>query len=334
MSDKEKKKEQGYGKYILIEKLKNKFAGSFLSDRDSDNILVSTSMLLEGIHFSLVYFPLKHLGYKSVISSVSGIYSKGGKPETISVNIGIGNRFNYDDIETLVEGIEIACQNYELKMSGLNIDSSLTGLTISVTASGIPDPRLKSETLAAETDIVCVTGDLGAAFMGVKLLERERKVFEETGSTQPQLEGMEYVIGRQLKPELDTDIISKLSEYELKPTSVKIISEGLASDLIALARKNRMGCRLYHNKVPYARETADAGKEFNIEALIAALSGGDDYEFLFTFSVQDFDKVNDLDDLILVGHFTPEDEAYTLSLQDNSLAELKAQGWEEGTDDI
>lgn len=328
MSKKEKKKEQGYGKYILIEKLKNKFAGSFLADRDTDNILVSTSMLLEGIHFSMVYFPLKHLGYKSVVNSIAGIYNRGGKPETISVNIGIGNRFNYEDIETLVEGIDIACQNYELKISGFNIDSSLTGLTLAVTSTGIPDALLQSESSPAETDIVCVTGDLGAAFMGLQLLERERKVFEETGGTQPQLEGMEYVIGRQLKPEINTDIISKLEDYKLKPTSVKIINEGLASDLIGLARKNNLGCRLYHSKIPYVKETADAGKEFNIEPLIAALSGGDDYEFMFTFSVNDFDKINDINDLILVGHFTPENEAYTLSLQDNSLAELKAQGWE------
>ncbi len=329
MEDKEKQEEQGFGKYILIEKIKEKFSKTFMDDSSSENVMLSTSVMLEGIHFSMTYFPLKHLGYKSVISSIAGIYSKGGRPETIEINLGVSTRYTIEDIETIIEGADIACQNYELKISGLNIDSSLTGLTMAVTASGTKDPGLSSDTEPTETDLVCVSGDLGAAFMGLQLLERERKVFEETGGSQPQLEGKEYVIGRQLKPEIDRDILTKITEAGLKPTSIRVLKEGLASDLIALSRRYQLGCRLYHDKIPYVQETTDAGKEFGMEPLIAALSGGDDFEFMFTFPVTDFEKIEKLEALSIAGHLTPENEAFTLALQDNSLAELKAQGWEE-----
>lgn len=329
MTDKEKQEEQGFGKYILIEKIQKKFPKTFIGSDESDKILVSTSVLLEGIHFSMTYFPLKHLGYKAVISSIAGIYSKGGRPETIDINLGISSRYRFEDIETIIEGADIACQNYDLKISGLNIDSSLTGLTVAVTSSGPKDQVLSSDTEPSETDLVCVSGDLGAAFMGLQLLERERKVFEETGGSQPQLEGREYVIGRQLKPEIDLDILAKITEAGLKPTSVRVLKEGLASDLIALSKRYQLGCRLYHDKIPYVQETTDAGGEFGIESLIAALSGGDDFEFMFTFPVTDFEKIEKLGSLSIAGHLTPENEAFTLALQNNSLAELKAQGWEE-----
>ncbi len=329
MADKEKQEEKGFGKYILIEKIQKKFPKTFISSDDSDKILVSTSVLLEGIHFSMTYFPLKHLGYKAVISSIAGIYNKGGKPETVDINLGISSRYKVEDIETIIEGVDIACQNYNLKISGLNIDSSLTGLTLAVTSNGSEYPEIISGSEPTETDLVCVSGDLGAAYMGLQLLERERKVFEETGGSQPQLEGREYVIGRQLKPEIDIDIIGKISEAGLKPSSVRILKEGLASDLMGLSKRHQLGCRLYHNKIPYTQETADAGNEFGMEPLIAALSGGDDFEFMFTFPVSDFEKIEKIEDLSIVGHLTPQNEAFTLALQDNSLAELKAQGWEE-----
>jgi len=329
MDDKEKNEEQGFGKYILIEKIKEKFSKTFMDDDSSEKILVSTSVLLEGIHFSMTYFPLKHLGYKAVISSIAGIYNKEGRPETIDINLGVSSRYKVEDIETIVEGMDIACQNYDLKISGLNIDSSLTGLTVAVTSSGTKDPVLSSKAEPSETDLVCVSGDLGAAFMGLQLLERERKVFEETGGSQPQLEGKEYVIGRQLKPEIDLNILAKITEAGLKPSSVRVLKEGLASDLIGLSKRHQLGCRLYHDKIPYVQETTDAGNEFGMEPLIAALSGGDDFEFMLTFPVTDFEKIEKLESLSIVGHLTPENEAFTLALQDNSLAELKAQGWEE-----
>jgi len=165
--------------------------------------------------------------------------------------------------------------------------------------------------------------------MGLQLLERERKVFEETGSGQPQLEGKEYVIGRQMKPEIEASVFEKIAKAGLIPSSVKVIKEGIASDLIGLAKKYQLGCRLYHEKIPFVQETSDAGEEFGIEPLIAALSGGDDFEIMLTFSVNDFEKLNKIEELSIVGHLTPENEAFTLSLQDNSLAELKAQGWED-----
>ncbi len=329
MEENDKKQEQGFGKYKLIEKIKEKHPDTFLATIEADKILVSTSVLLEGIHFNLVYFPLKHLGYKAVISSIADIYSKKGKPEFITVNIGISSRFTYDDVETIIEGIELACQNYSLKIAELNIDSSLTGLTLALTTTGTPDSSLNSEISTSETDIVAVSGDLGAAYMGLQLLERERKVFEDTGGAQPQLEGKEFVIGRQMKPEIEISIFEKIADAGIVPSSIRVLKEGLASDLIGLANKHQLGCRLYHEKIPFVQETSDAGNEFGIEPLIAALSGGDDFEIMFTFPVKDFEKLSKIEGLSIIGHMTPENEAFTLSLQDNSLAELKAQGWEE-----
>ena len=330
MNEQENNQEQGFGKYILTRKIKEKFPTIFLPEQESDLTLCGTAVMLEGIHFSLVYFPLKHLGYKAVVSSIAEVISKKGKPEIISVNLGISSKFNVEDIESLIEGMEIACRNYDLKIADLNIDSSLTGLTLAVTSTGSADPVLYNDVSPTDTDIVCVTGDLGAAFMGLQLLERERRVFEETGGGQPQLKGFEYVIGRQMKPEIDSDAYFKIKEEDLKPTSVKILKEGLASDIIGLGRRYQLGCRLYNEKIPILNETGEAGGEFNIEPIIAALSGGDDFEYMFTFPIADFEKIVKIEKLSVVGHMTPENEAFTLSLQDNSLAELKAQGWEEG----
>lgn len=330
MAKQEERQEKGYGKYTLTEKIREKFPEIFIDPFGQSLPMVSTAILLEGIHFSLVYFPLKHLGYKAVLSSIAGIYSRGGKPESIMVSLGIGSRYGMEDIESLIEGVEIACRNYDLKVSDLNLDSSLTGLTLAITASGSADSRLMTPgVVPTETDLVVVTGDLGAAFMGLQLLERERKIYEETGGAQPALEGFEYVIGRQLKPEIWTEAFEKIHKAGIKPTSVRIIREGIASDLIGLARSSKLGCRLYHDKIPYTEECSAAGKEFGIEPLIAALSGGDDFEIMFTFPVTDFEKIKSLEGFSLAGHLTPAGEGNTLALQDGSLAELKAQGWEE-----
>lgn len=327
MPDKDKKQEQAFGKYILIEKLKEKFAQNILPDEKADNLIVSTSVMLEGIHFSMVYFPLKHLGYKAVISSLAGIYSKGGKPENLFINLGLSSRYKVEDIEEIFEGFDFACNNYDLKIAEINVDSSLTGLTLSITSTGDYNTALKSPANPSQTDIICVTGDLGAAYMGLQLLERERKVFEETQGAQPQLEGFEYVIGRQLKPEIDIDIFDKLKKSGITPTSVRVLKEGLASDLIGLSKRYDLGCRIYHNKVPWDQETSKAGNEFGIDPLISALNGGDDYVVLFTVDVNDYNKIEELDNISIIGHFSPADEGYNLSLQDDSLTELKAQGW-------
>lgn len=323
-----KKEEQGYGKYILISKIKEKFGKNFLTDDIGDKLLVSTSVMLEGIHFNMVYFPLKHLGYKSVINSIAGIYSKGGKPENLIINMGVSTRYTVEDIETIIEGIDFACLNYDLKIAELNIDSSLTGLTLSITVTGSLIKSLNSVTIPLDTDLLCVTGNLGGAYMGLQLLERERKVFEETKGAQPQLEGFEYVIGRQLKPEIGTDIFDKLKKSGITPTSVRVLKEGLASDLIGLSKRYDLGCRVYHEKVPYVQETSRAGDEFGIDPLISALNGGDDYEILFSVDINDYNKIEEMDNISVIGHFSPASEGYSLSLQDNSLTELKAQGWE------
>ncbi|HUS85727.1 MAG TPA: AIR synthase related protein [Bacteroidales bacterium] len=328
MAKKEKKAEQGFGKYLLTQRIKEKFSNNFLTGDASDKILISTSVLFEGVHFSMVYFPFKHLGYKSVISAIAGIYSKRGKPENLIVNIGMSTRYTVEDIETIIEGIDYACLNYDLKMADLNIDSSLTGLTLSITATGSTGKNFNSVSVPTATDLLCVTGDLGAAYMGLQLLERERRVFEETGGAQPQLKGFEYVVGRQLKPEIQTDIFDELRKQKIKPTSVRVLKEGLASDLIGLSKRYNLGCRLYHDKIPYLQETVTAGNEFGIDPLISALNGGEDYELLLSFPVTDFEKLKETENLSIVGHFTCKDEGYSLSLQDGSQAELKAQGWD------
>jgi len=322
MDSNPEQKQQSFGKYILINELKDKFSNAF---DDEIRQLVSSIQYLEGIHFSLVYFPLKHLGYKAVINSVADLYCRNIEPEALSVNLGLSSRFTRIDIEALLEGLVIACERYGLKISSLDINSSLTGMSLNVAAYG--SKTEKPESSVEQTDLLCVTGDLGAAFMGLQLLERERKVFEETQGAQPKLEGFEYVIGRQLRPDLKIKVFELLKENNIIPGMIRTIRDGLASEAIHIASDSGLGCRIYHNKLPIDTETGDAGKELNIEPIIAALNGGDDFEFVFTVPVAEFDRVSKVDGVSVVGHMTGAGEGYSLSLQDGSLAELKAQGW-------
>jgi len=325
MQDKENPpKEKGFGKYILINELKNKYRKVFNSSESGNP--VSNILFLEGIHFNLMYFPLQHLGYKSVVDSIADLYCRNILPENISVNLGVSGRFKREDIEAIIQGISLACERYSIGISAFDLSSSLIGLAISIASYGKIKDELKQEK-PEETDLICVTGDLGAAFLGLQLLERERKVFESTGGAQPVLEGFEYVIGRQLKPELRTGLLNQLKEENITWGVMRVIRDGLASELIHIARETGLGCRIYNERLPIGPDTYSAGRELGFEPVIAALNGGDDYEFILTAPVNEYVKIEKMKDLHIIGHLNGQKEGYNLVLPDGSLAELKAQGW-------
>ncbi len=323
MAIEEKSGKHGFAKYLLLEEIYNKYSSVFDSSV-GDNLLTNT-LYLEGIHFNLVYFPLKHLGYKSVISSIADVYCSGTNPVNISVSLGISAKLSKGDIETLIEGISLACEHYSLKIFSFDISSSLTGLSISVATLGsVAGNKVKNK--PAETDLICVTGDLGAAYLGLQLLERERKIFEDTGVS-PKLEGFEYVIRRQLKPELKLNVLNKIKENNIDPGKMRIVRDGLASEIMHISKEAELGCRIYHDRLPVDHETAEAGRELMFEPVIAALNGGDDFEFIFTCPVKEHEKIRQIEGVSIIGHLVPKEEGNSLVLHDGSLAELKAQGW-------
>ena len=328
------------GKYGLIEHLtsgfkkfhKSTIAGpgddSAIISGGKENCLVSTDLTLEGIHFNLVYTPLKHLGYKAVIRAISDIYAMNGKPEQLMVSVGISSRFKTSDLDELYEGIRFACEKYSVDLAGGDTSSSLTGLAISVTAIGRIEPGKEiKRSGAANNDLVCVTGDLGSAYMGLQLLERERKIFEDAGGPTPDLSGWEYIVGRQLKPELPLDILSKMAEKGIKPTSMIDITEGLASDLMQICKASGKGCRIYQEKIPIDRETASMAEELGLDPLIPALNGGEDYELLFTVPLDQFDRINEISEIKTIGHILSDEYGMFLVSQAGEEIELFAQGW-------
>jgi len=324
MPETEHSGERGFGKYILINELREKYKKIF--NDNGSGYVVSNILYLEGIHFNLIYFPLQHLGYKAVINSIADLYCRNILPENISVSLGVSARFKKEDIETIIQGISLACERYSINISALDISSSLTGLAISIASYGKAKGRLKKEK-PEETDLICVTGDLGAAFLGLQLLERERKVFEDTGGAQPRLEGFEYVIGRQLKPELRTVLIDQLIEENITSGAMRVVRDGLASELIHISRETSLGCRVYNDRLPIAPDTYSAGRELGFEPVIAALNGGDDFEFIFTAPLNEHVKIEKTKGLNIIGHLVKKGDGNNLVLPDGSLTELKAQGW-------
>lgn len=290
--------------------------------------LVSTDMLLEGIHFNLVYTPLKHLGYKSVVRAVSDIYAMNGNPGQVFISLGISSRFNVEEIDEFFVGVNLGCKNYNVDLAGGDTTSSLTGLAICVTAVGSAGHgKLIRRSGAKPNDLVCVTGDFGAAYMGLQLLERERKVFENSGISQPELKGFEYIIGRQLKPEFPYSVLKKLESESVTPSAMTDVTEGLASDLLQICKSSGTGCRIFRNKIPVDSETAKMSEEFRIDPLIAALNGGEDYELLFTIPLEDFDKIRTIGSVKVIGHVTQEDYGRYLVTEEGEEIELTAQGW-------
>jgi thiamine-monophosphate kinase len=337
-ADKSKIKE--LGKYGLIDHLTTGFkslnkstviaAGDDAAAIDSGGglTLVSTDMMLEGIHFNLVYTPLKHLGYKCVIRGISDIYAMNGKPTQILISVGISSRFTIEDMEDLYSGIKAACAKYGVDLAGGDSASSLTGLTLNITTIGNVDAKKAvKRSGAAANDLICVTGDLGAAYMGLQLLERERRIFENDNNIKPDLSGYEYIVGRQLKPEFPSEITGKLEAAGILPASMIDITEGLASDLLQICKASDKGCRIYSEKIPIDQETATMAAEFELDPLVAALNGGEDYELLFTVPLEQFDKITSLPEVKVIGHMTQNDYGKYIVSGNGEEIELMAQGW-------
>ncbi|HEX2969682.1 MAG TPA: thiamine-phosphate kinase [Bacteroidales bacterium] len=291
-------------------------------------MLITTDLFLEGIHFNLMYTPLKHLGYKAVIRGISDIYAMNGTPEQILVALGLSSRFTVEQVDEIYEGIGSACDKYDVDLAGGDTTSSYTGLTISVTATGTvgKDMIIKRNT-AGTGDIVCVTGDFGAAYMGLQLLERERKLFEKEKTIQPDLSGYEYVIGRQLKPEFPCEVLAELGENDIVPTAMIDVSDCLASDLMHICKLSGTGCRIYSEKIPIDYETAKIAEEFNIDPVTPALNGGEDYELLFTVKAGLIEKIGRIRDVKVIGYMTQPESGYTLVGQGGTEIAISAQGW-------
>lgn len=303
---------------------------SAVIDSGNNYTLVSTDLLLEGIHFNLIYTPLKHLGYKAVIRAISDIYAMNGTPGQVMIALGISTKYNVDQLEDLYEGISLACKKYHVDLAGGDITSSLTGLTIGVTAIGTAEKnRIVRRNGARANDLICVTGDFGASFMGLQLLERERKLFVKEKVSQPDLTGFEYVIGRQLKPEIPVSILTELIKEEILPTSMIDVTDGLASDLLHICRLSGTCCRIFYSKVPIDYETSRLAEEFNIDPMTPALSGGEDYELLFTIPLELVEKIKMIQSVKVIGHMTSAGSGNYIVGDDGSEVEITAQGWKE-----
>lgn len=296
--------------------------------------LVSTDLLLEGIHFNLIYTPLKHLGYKAVIRGISDIYAMNGKPGQVMIALGISSRFSVENIDEIYEGIKMACDKYKVDLVGGDTTSSLTGLTIGITALGsVEENKIIRRSGAKPNDLICVTGDFGASYMGLQLLERERKLFEKEKVKQPDLEGYEYVVSRQLKPEIPVSVLEKINLQGIQPTSMIDVSDGLASDLMHICKLSSTGCRIYYQKIPIDYETSRLAEDFKIDPIIPALNGGEDYEFLFTVPLDQLDAIKKITEIKIIGHMTTPDLGNYLAGDDGSEVEIKAQGWGTGRKD-
>lgn len=297
-------------------------------DQFGRQTVISTDMLVEGVHFDLMYTPLKHLGYKSVVVNLSDICAMNATPTHVTISVAISNRFSLEAIEELYEGIYAACKKYNVDLIGGDTTSSQKGLVISVTAIGevAPDKYIKRSG-AQKGDLICVSGDLGAAYMGLQLLEREKRIFLESKGVQPDLQNKAYTVGRILKPEARIDIVNWLQEKEIIPTSMIDVSDGLSSELLHLCKQSNAGCVLYEDKIPFHEETREMAFEFNLDPTMCALSGGEDYELLFTIKQEDYDKIVLSEQISVIGYVTEASEGAYLHSKSDKRHKLIAQGW-------
>ncbi len=297
-------------------------------DHFGKQTVITTDLLLEDVHFDLMYTPLKHLGYKSVVVNLSDIYAMNATPTQITISIGISNRFSVEALEEFYEGVYAACNKYGVDLVGGDTCSSKKGLVISVTAIGevAPDKFVKRST-AKKGDLVCVSGDLGAAYVGLLFMEREKKIFLESPQVQPDLEGESYVIGRLLKPEARKDIVDFLSDAEIIPTSMMDISDGLSSEILHICKQSRLGCVLYEEKIPVHEEMKKAVFKFEMDPTACALSGGEDYELLFTIDPADYEKLVLNEQISVVGYMTEEEAGAKIITKGGNTHPIKAQGW-------
>ena len=318
-------------KYFKVEKASTiKAIGddAAVLDASEKQTLVSTDLLIEGVHFDLSYMPLKHLGYKAVMVNLSDVYAMNGAAEQITVSIAVSNRFPLEAIEELYAGIQLACETYNIDLIGGDTTSSNKGILISVTAIGKAE---KEEIVyrdgAKETDLIVVSGDLGAAYLGLQVLEREKQVFKVDPNNQPDLDNYTYLIERQLKPEARKDISGLLKELEIQPTSMIDISDGLSSELFHICTQSKVGCKVYADKLPLDPQVISACEEFELDSTMVALSGGEDYELLFTVPIANFDQIKGNPNFSIIGHITAENQGLQLVTRANQDIPLKAQGW-------
>lgn len=297
-------------------------------DYKNKQVLVTTDLLLEGVHFDLTYCPLKHLGYKSAVVNISDICAMNGKPKQITVSLGVSKRFSVEDMEELYAGIQLACDHYGVDLVGGDTSASMTGLTISITCIGEGEKnKVVCRNTAKANDLICVSGDLGAAYMGLLLLEREKKIFSGDESVQPDFAGKEYIIERQLKPEARKDIIESLERIKVVPTAMMDISDGLSSELLHICNQSGVGCRVYEDRIPIDYQTAVMAEEFNMNVTTVALNGGEDYELLFTVPLEMNDIFQNLPGIKVIGHTTDASLGACLITRDGQEIALKAQGW-------
>ena len=300
---------------------------------DPRRLLVTTDMLMEGIHFDLTYTPLKHLGYKAAMVNLSDVYAMNGTPRQLLVSIAVGRRFKVEHLDELYAGIRLACERHGVDIVGGDTTTSLTGLAISITCIGEAQAEeIVYRSGAKDTDLICVSGNLGAAYMWLQLMEREKRIFESQKSNpetaaQPDFSGREYLIERLLKPEARRDIIQRLHEAGIRPTSMMDISDGLSSEAMHICKQSHTGCRIYEERIPIDYQTAVTAEEFNMNVYTAALNGGEDYELLFTVPLTDHEKVEQLDDIKVIGHITRPELGAKLITRDGNEFDLKAQGW-------
>lgn len=297
-------------------------------DFSGKQTLISTDLLLENVHFDLRYVPLKHLGYKAVQVNLSDIYAMNGIASQITFSIGLSSKFPLEAVEEIYEGALIACKKYNVDLIGGDTSTSAQGLVISVTSIGYAEEKdITYRSGAKEGDLICVSGDLGGAYVGLQLLEREKKIFLENPNIQPDLEGKDYIVERQLKPEARKDIVSLLANLHVKPHAMIDVSDGLASEILHICKASNVGCKLYEDKIPIDQMTYDTAREFGLDPTVCALSGGEDYELLFTVPQSDYDKIKGQMDLSVIGYITEPAEGTIMISKSGNVHQIKAQGW-------
>ena len=297
-------------------------------DHFGKQTVITTDLLIEGIHFDLMYTPLKHLGYKSVIVNLSDIYAMNALPAQITMSIGISNRFSVEALDEFYEGVYAACEKYNVDLIGGDTSASQKGFIISVTAIGevAPDKFVKRST-AAKGDLICVSGDLGGAFLGLTLLEREKKIYLENPKIQPDLESEDYIVGRLLKPEARKDIIEFFEKNNIIPTAMMDVSDGISSEILHICKQSNLGCRLYEEKLPIAEATKQAAFKFGLDPTVCALNGGEDYELIFTLSQDDYDKITLTEEISVIGYMAAQEEGSKFITKGGNTFDITAQGW-------
>ncbi len=329
------------GEFALIDRITNSFVSkndttkigvgddAAVIDGGADYLLLSTDMLVEGVHFDLSYMPLEHLGYKSISINVSDIAAMNGTPEQVVVGLGLSNRFSVEAAEKLYEGMAFACKDFKVDLVGGDTTSSPSGLIISVSITGrVSKDRVALRSKVEKGDIICATGDLGGAYIGLQVLEREKQVFLANPEMQPDLEKYPYITGRQLKPKARMDVIHELAELNVKPKAMIDISDGLASELYHLSKQSNVGFFIYEDKLPIDKQTYDTAVEFSIDPITCVMNGGEDYELLFSISHDDFEKLKNHPDIHFIGYATEKEKGINLVTKNQNIVPIKAQGWD------